>query len=148
MTRALPVCLLVTLSVLVSSCRRPPASEKHSEAMADVPAPTLLATLHAAAREMALDGFQFDKPALGWPGDVGAKSGKDYVTLLLENHYIDAATAKRAENVGVANTSESDPMETALFRIRNPDGTGDTVRKDGKIEPSAPDPPRDPAWLP
>jgi hypothetical protein len=148
MPRALPVCFLVTLSVLFSSCGRPPASEKHSGARADVPASSLLTTLHAAALEMALDGFQFNKPALGWPCDAGAKSGKDYINLLLEYHYIDAAAAKLAEPVIVANTAEPDPMETALFKIRSPDGTENTVRKDGKMEPSAPGPPREPEWLP
>jgi hypothetical protein len=106
---------------------------------------SVLKKLHHAAEEMALDGFQFDKPALGWPHDIRAASRAAYLAVLRENRYL---AEEVAPEIDVANVAEIDPLDTALFRIRDGSGGETVIRKDGVIDPAARMPPRDPAWLP
>jgi hypothetical protein len=106
---------------------------------------SVLKMLHHAAEEMALDGFQFDKPALGWPHDIRAASRAAYLAVLRENRYL---AEEVAPEIDVANVAEIDPLDTALFRIRDGSGGETVIRKDGVIDPAARMPPRDPAWLP
>ncbi len=114
---------------------------------------TILKALHHAAQEMALDGFQFDKPELGWPFDCRATKSSDYLRLLADKGYLAAQDLAVLTDVEIANLSDSDPGETAFAKIqlRN---KSHFIRKDGTLlsesneSQSPPFPPRDPAWLP
>lgn len=109
----------------------------------------ILQTLHHAAQEMALDGFQFDKPELAWPYDCGATNAPEYLRLLVEKGYLAAQDLDCFKNTGIANLGDSDPGETVFAKFSE----GQKVlfiRKDGRFEngPPSPTPPREPAWLP
>ena len=145
--RAPEIVCLVSVSALIifSSCQRSPqpdapAAPPQTEATQDS-----LKKLHHAAEEMALDGFQFDKPELGWPHDVGAKTGAQFLSLL--RSHTDVATFPHEAEVQVANVAETDPLDTALFKFRDASGNETVIRKDGQFAPSA-SPPRYPQWLP
>jgi hypothetical protein len=107
----------------------------------------LLTTLHHAAQEMALDGFQFDRPELGWPFDRGSSSTADHLQSLVQHSYLDAADITHFAEIQIANLSDSDPGETA-FAILPHKGKIHTIRKDGVVDSDSLPPPRDPAWLP
>ena len=118
---------------------------------------SLLTKLHHAAQEMALDGFQFDKKALGWPHDAGMKSAARFLDLLVKNNYLTADDAVAASGLAISNLSDADPGETAFLRSSPGASPIVVVRKDGRIEsfadPAAgdafaPPPPRQPSWLP
>lgn len=120
------------------------------------PGPLAIAELHSGAREMALDGFQFDKPRLAWPFDSGTPTSAAYLELLQQNNRLAPQTAATLASTSIANLSDSDPAETAFASIPAKDGVI-VIRKDGlsrtfpDIPASAtfaPPPPRTPAWLP
>ena len=171
--------LIAVLCVLPACNRRPPPAAPAEQiirqdpikgdrpAKLSVPGPAatfsksadfqLLEKLHHAAQEMALDGFQFDKNALGWPHDAKVKSSAEFVALLVRNNYLTAGDAAAAGRCLVSNLSDSDPGETAF--VRSSPGSFPTVivRKDGKMQrftsaaaadAFAPPPPREPSWLP
>ena len=106
---------------------------------------------------MALDGFQFDKKAFGWPYDAGTKSAAEFLALLVKNSYLTDDDATAASWFAISNLSDSDPGETAFLRTAPSEVTIVIVRKDGQIKSFAnsaacdnfaPPPPRIPAWLP
>jgi hypothetical protein len=110
----------------------------------------ILQTLHRASQEMALDGFQFDKPELGWPLDCRAASTSDYLRLLTENGYLGADDLPLFSEVEIANLSDADPAESPFAKI--PQGKKNFfIRKDGLVVtelPQAQIPKRQPGWLP
>lgn len=110
----------------------------------------ILQTLHRASQEMALDGFQFDKPQLGWPFDCRSTSSSDYLRLLTENGYLGADDLPLFSEVEIANLSDADPAESPFAKI--PQGKKNVfIRKDGLVVtelPQAQTPKRQPAWLP
>jgi hypothetical protein len=114
---------------------------------------TILKALHHASQEMALDGFQFDKPELGWPFDCYATKSSDYLRLLADKGYLAAQDLAVLTDVEIANLSDSDSGETAFAKIQFRTNSH-VIRKDGtllsesnKTQPP-PFPPRDPSWLP
>lgn len=114
---------------------------------------SILKTLHHAAQEMALDGFQFDKPELGWPFDCHASNSPAYLRLLVEKGYLAAQDLDFFRDIEIANLSDADPGGTAFAKIQHRKKTH-LVRKDGGVSIETndtqphPAPPRDPAWLP
>jgi hypothetical protein len=116
----------------------------------------LLSILHHAAQEMALDGFQYDKPDHGWPYDVRSTSSAGYLELLAKNGYIDRNARDKLDGLLISNLSDSDPGETAFFRIEKnrkiqivrKDGTQQTFTDQSMADTFAPPPPRNPSWLP
>ena len=117
----------------------------------------ILSEFHSVAQEMALDGFQFDKPQLAWPFDSGAKTKSAYIEILAQNNRLSPEVAKRIAEISIANLSDSDPGETALASLPAPGGGVVVIRKDGSLQTFddisrstsfAPPPPREPAWLP
>lgn len=110
----------------------------------------ILQTLHRASQEMALDGFQFDKPQLGWPFDCRAASTSDYLRLLTENGYLGADDLSLFSEVEIANLSDADPAESPFAKIHQ-GKKNFFIRKDGAVVSELPQTnpsPRDPAWLP
>jgi hypothetical protein len=119
--------------------------------------PPLPWSVHRAASEMALDGFQSGKKRLAWPYDAGAKTSADYLQLLLREGYLSTDESLRWAEVTVANLSDADPGETAFLKAKQPDGHTFLIVKDGTghlfdshASPDSfpPPPPRTPAWLP
>ncbi|MEN9468407.1 MAG: hypothetical protein RL630_140 [Verrucomicrobiota bacterium] len=110
----------------------------------------ILQTLHRASQEMALDGFQFDKPQLGWPFDCRSASISDYLRRLTENGYFGVDDLSLFSEVEIANLSDADPAESPFAKI--PQGKKMIIiRKDGALVSELPQTqpsPRDPAWLP
>lgn len=158
--------LLALAVALMSACdKKPPAPPPPPHEPISVPrvAPpervegrspeALLGTLHHAAQEMALDGFQFDKPELGWPFDCGASSSSAYLGLLAEKGYLSARDLGLFEEVEISNLSDSDPGGTALAKVALQKKIH-LLRKDGSLSVETdeagifPVPPRDPVWLP
>lgn len=110
----------------------------------------ILQTLHRASQEMALDGFQFDKPQLGWPFDCRSTSTSDYLRLLTENGYLRADDLPLFSEVEIANLSDADPAESPFAKIHQGKKTF-FIRKDGLVVtelPQAQTPKRQPGWLP
>jgi hypothetical protein len=113
----------------------------------------ILQTLHHAAQEMALDGFQFDKPELGWPFDCRASTSSGYLRLLADKGYLAPQDLELFSEVDIANLSDSDPGETAFAKIQLRKKIH-FIQKDGSLLSESNDmqppplPPRDPAWLP
>lgn len=110
----------------------------------------ILQTLHRASQEMALDGFQFDKPQLGWPFDCRSTSTSDYLRRLTENGYLGVDDLSLFFEVEIANLSDADPAESPFAKIHQ-DKKNLFIRKDGLVVtelPQAQHSPRDPAWLP
>jgi hypothetical protein len=108
----------------------------------------ILKTLHHAAQEMALDGFQFDKSELSWPFDCHAPNSPGYLRLLVDKGYLAAQDLVFFKEVEIANLSDSDPGGTIFAKITHEEKVI-FVRKDGLItNSSSPIPPREPAWLP
>ncbi len=113
----------------------------------------ILSTLHHAAQEMALDGFQFDKAELGWPFDCGATNSSAYLQSLAENGYLSPQDLGLFSEVEIANLSDSDPGETAFAKISRQNKIH-LMRKDGSLSleipeaPLSPVPDRNPPWLP
>jgi hypothetical protein len=107
----------------------------------------LLATLHHAAQEMALDGFQFDRPALGWPFDRRSASTSAHLQTLVDHGYLDAADLVHFADIDIANLSDSDPGDTAFAKLTR-QGAAHTIRKDGLVDSNSIEPPRTPTWLP
>lgn len=113
----------------------------------------ILGTLHHASQEMALDGFQFDKPELGWPFDCGASTSIGYLQSLAEKGYLSAQDLSLFEQVEIANLSDSDPGETVFAKVAHQKKIH-LLRKDGSLLVEtdemkiSPLPPREPAWLP
>ncbi len=110
----------------------------------------ILQTLHRASQEMALDGFQFDKPQLGWPFDCRSTSTSDYLHLLTENGYLGADDLPLFSEVEIANLSDADPAESPFAKI--PQGKKNFfIRKDGAVVSELPKnqiSKRQPGWLP
>jgi len=113
--------------------------------------------IHHAAREMALDGFQFGKSHLAWPFDSNTRSAAAYFETLVREGYLEQKNAGGFSGVEISNLSDSDPGETAFLRVRQDGGKILIVRKDGMEEvfstkesasQFAPPPPREPEWLP
>ena len=132
----------------------PPASvetatprETQPERVSETSPAALLATLHHAAQEMALDGFQFDRPELGWPFDRRSPSASAHLQALVEHSRLAAEDLAHFAEIQIANLSDSDPGQTAFARITRK-GKTHTIRKDGLIDSESVPPPRDPAWLP
>jgi hypothetical protein len=122
---------------------RPSPPERVTENSPDA----ILATLHHAAQEMALDGFQFDRRELGWPQDCGAPTTTAYLESLTRHGYLSAQDLVHFAEIEIANLSDSDPGETAFAKLPHK-GKTHLIRKDGRIESTPILPPRDPAWLP
>ena len=106
---------------------------------------------------MALDGFQFDKKALGWPHDAKVNSSGDFIAMLVKNNYLPADDIVEASGFMVSNLSDSDPGETAFLRTVSGISPTVVLRKDGQcksfrdfaaIESFALSPSHEPAWLP
>ena len=112
----------------------------------------ILSTLHHAAQEMALDGFQFDKAELGWPFDCGAPNSSAYLQSLAENGYLSPQDLGLFSEVEIANLSDSDPGETAFAKISRQNKIH-LLRKDGSLSAEKPEatlsplPARNPPWL-
>lgn len=139
-------CLVSVLALIVfSSCQRSPQTETPPAPAQTAEEQDVLKKLHHAAEEMALDGFQFDKPELGWPHDVGAKTSADFLALLHSGN--DSVSLPPEASVTVANVAETDPLDTALFKLRDPNGHETVIRKDGQFAPASL-PNRNPPWLP
>lgn len=139
-------CLVSVLALIVfSSCKRSPQTDAPPAQAQTAAAQDVLKKLHHAAEEMALDGFQFDKPELGWPHDVGAKTSADFLARLHSGN--DPIPLPPEASVTVANVSETDPLDTALFKLRDPNGHETVIRKDGQFAPASL-PNRNPPWLP
>jgi len=105
----------------------------------------LLQTLHHAAQEMALDGFQFDKAELGWPRDRGSQSSNDHLQSLANNGYLSPEDLPLFTEIDIANLSDSNPGESAFAKIQT---RGETlvIRKDGQITSAAVN--KQTIWLP
>lgn len=139
-------CLVSVLALIVfSSCNRSPQTEPPPAPAQTAAAQDVLKKLHHAAEEMALDGFQFDKPELGWPHDVGAKTSADFLARLHSGN--DPVSPLPDASVTVANVAETDPLDTALFKFRDLSGHETVIRKDGQFAPASL-PNRNPPWLP
>ncbi len=97
---------------------------------------------------MALDGFQFDKPELGWPFDCRAKSASGYLALLADKGYLAKEDLPLFSEVEIANLSDSDPGDSAFALFAGSKNLL-VVRKDGQIFSieEKPKPSREPAWL-
>ena len=110
----------------------------------------ILQTLHRASQEMALDGFQFDKPQLGWPFDCRAASTSDYLRLLTENGYLGANDLPLFSEVEIANLSDAEPAEAPFAKIHQ-GKKNFFIRKDGAVVSELPQPQtpkRQPGWIP
>ncbi|MFZ9964482.1 MAG: hypothetical protein ACO3GO_04680 [Terrimicrobiaceae bacterium] len=155
------ITLLAAAIVLIPACEKkqsapppPPAApsfprEAPPERISKKTPEAILQTLHHAAQEMALDGFQFDKPDLGWPYDCRASTSSGYLALLAEKGYLAKEDLGLFNEIEIANLSDSDPGDSAFAVI--PQGkTFLFVLKDGHISnsPEKPKSSRDPAWLP
>ena len=164
----IPVIPLLGLTVaLVAGCEKkqpapspPPPAETPSfprvatpERVEDKTPQAILGTLHHAAQEMALDGFQFDKPDLGWPFDCRASSSSGYLQLLAEKGYLSPQDLGLFKNVEITNLSDSDPGGTILAKVAHQKKIH-LLRKDGSLSIESdeaailPMPPREPVWLP
>lgn len=139
-------CLVSVLALIVfSSCKRSPQTEPPPAPAQTAAAQDVLKKLHHAAEEMALDGFQFDKPELGWPRDVGAETSADFLARLHSGNA--TISLPPGSSIAVANVAETDPLDTALFKFRDSSGHETVIRKDGQLAPASP-PNRNPPWLP
>jgi hypothetical protein len=110
----------------------------------------ILQTLHRASQEMALDGFQFDKPQLGWPFDCRSTSTSDYLRRLTESGYLGADDLSLFFEVEIANLSDADPAESPFAKIHQ-GKKNFFIRKDGAVVSELPQPQtpkRQPGWLP
>lgn len=107
----------------------------------------LLATLHHAAQEMALDGFEFDRAEFGWPFDRRSTSASAHLHALVGHGYLAAADLSHFADIQIANLSDSDPAGTAFAKI-SLKGNTHSIRKDGLVDSDSTAPPREPAWLP
>ncbi|MCX6962087.1 MAG: hypothetical protein NTZ08_06520 [Verrucomicrobia bacterium] len=155
------VCLLTA-----TACRK---SQTPTEP--DVPAPNPISnavsapdfsrnalSIHHAAQEMALDGFQFGKNHLGWPYEVSANSAAGYFEKLIREGFLPSEAGEWSDQEWmIANLSDADSGETAFLKLVQPDKTILLVRKDGQwavfrdetgAAAFAKTPSRDPAWLP
>jgi hypothetical protein len=153
--------LLVAAMALIPACDKkptpqPPASptpsspgEAPPERITKKTPEAILQALHHAAQEMALDGFQFDKPDLGWPFDCCAASASSYLALLADKGYLAKEDLPLFSEVEIANLSDSDPGDSA-FALIHQGKKFLVILKDGRISSAAEKPKssRDPAWLP
>jgi len=154
------ITLLAGLLVCLAACEKKqpaPPPEKHvlpreapPERVGKKSPEAILQTLHHAAQEMALDGFQFDKPELGWPFDCRASTSSGYLRLLADKGYLAPQDLELFAEVDIANLSDSDPGETAFAKIEFRKKIH-FIQKDGTLlstsNETPPFPPRDPAWL-
>jgi len=157
------ITLLAGLLVCLASCEKkqpapPPEKlvfprEVPPERIGKSSPEAILQTLHHGAQEMALDGFQFDKPELGWPFDCRASNSSGYLRLLADKGYLAQQDLELLSEVDIANLSDSDPGETTFAKIQHRRKIY-FIRKDGSLlsestgMPPTPSPSRDPAWLP
>jgi hypothetical protein len=153
--------LLVAAMALIPACDKkptpqPPASptpsspgEAPPERITKKTPEAILQALHQAAQEMALDGFQFDKPDLGWPFDCRATTSSGYLSLLADKGSLAKEDLPLFSEVEIANLSDSDPGDSA-FAVIQQGKTFLAILKDGRISSAAEKPKsaRDPAWLP
>jgi hypothetical protein len=149
-----------------NACRKSPTPIEP-----DVPAPNQVSnavpapdfsrkalSIHHAAQEMALDGFQFGKNNLGWPYEVGANSAAGYFEKLTREGFLPSEAGEWSDQEWmIANLSDADSGETAFLKLVQPDKAILLVRKDGQwavfrdengAAAFAKTPPRDLAWLP
>jgi hypothetical protein len=105
----------------------------------------LLKTLHHAAQEMALDGFQFDKPELGWPRDHGSQSASAHLQALANNGYISPEDLPLFAEIDIANLGDSNPGESPFAKIPSR-GESLVIRKDGQLTTEATT--EETSWLP
>ena len=161
--RSQAITLLAGLLACLASCeKKQPATPSENPAFPrDIPPErihksspeTILRTLHHAAQEMALDGFQFDKPELGWPFDCRASNSSGYLRLLADKGYLAPQDLELLSEVDIANLSDSDPGETAFAKIQQRKKIY-FIQKDGSLlsesngKQPPPSPSCDPAWLP
>jgi hypothetical protein len=149
-----------------SACRKsPPPTEADfptpKPVSHDAPAPDFsrqALSIHHAAQEMALDGFQLGKNHLGWPYEISANSAAAYIEKLIREGFLRSEAGEWSDQEWmIANLSDADSGETAFLKLVQPDMTILLVRKDGKwavfrdetgASPFATTPPREPAWLP
>jgi hypothetical protein len=152
--------------LMASACRKSPTPIEP-----DVPAPNQVSnavpvpdfsrkalSIHHAAQEMALDGFQFGKNNLGWPYEVSANSAAGYFEKLTREGFLPSEAGECSDQEWmIANLSDADSGETAFLKLVQPDKAILLVRKDGQwavfrdetgAAAFAKTPPRDPAWLP
>ena len=157
------ITLLAGLLVCLAACEKkqpapPPEKtvltrEVPPERVGEKSPEAILQTLHHAAQEMALDGFQFDKPELGWPFDCRASTSSGYLRLLADKGYLAPQDLELFSDVDISNLSDSDPGETAFAKIQFRKKIY-FIQKDGSLLSESngmqppPLPPRDPAWLP
>ena len=160
-TQTLPIliaCAAQIAATVFSGCEKktpPPVSpapaeissvrETPPERVTETSPDALLASLHHAAQEMALDGFQFDKKHLGWPRDRGSQSASAHLQALVDHGYLAAADIAHFADIDIANLGDSDPGESAFAKIPTRGGIL-VIRKDGQILNAPANP--DPAWLP
>lgn len=154
----IPLAALVC-AVAISACENkqpppePPAQtekttlrETPPDRVTETSPAAILATLHHAAQEMALDGFQFDRPELGWPFDRRSPSASAHIQALIEHGYLASSDLSHFAEIEISNLSDSDPGETAFAKISRK-GKTHTIRKDGKVDSESTPPQHDPAWL-
>ncbi len=96
----------------------------------------LLQALHHASQEMALDGFQFDKPGLGWPRDRGSQSASGHLQALASHGYLSADDLPLFAEIDIANLGDSNPGESAFAQIQT---RGETlvIHKNGQLSTAA-----------
>ena len=140
---ALWAALLLALPTACEKKTPPPAPAGASDSRDSNPArvlgkspAALLQALHHAAQEMALDGFQFDKPGLGWPRDRGSRSASDHLQALASRDYLSPGDLAFFADIDIANLGDSDPGESAFAKIPT---RGETlvIRKDGQLATDA-----------
>ena len=142
--------------------RSPPPPTRSSNVLSffKVSPPDLSSTasrIHEAAQEMAVEAFASGKPEHGWPADAGASTTQDYIELLIKHSFLEPTSGALPEGLRIANLSDSDPGDTVFLAMPIHGGGELVLRKDGvsrtfpRSEDGprfAPQPPREPAWLP
>lgn len=107
--------------------------------------------------EMGLDAFQFARPRVGWPADLGPSSAAAFLQAAQNANYLTPDEMKKLQSVRIANVSDNDRLNTRLLEWKRSDGSLVVVRKDGTsgefaspadADAFAPLPARDPVWLP
>ncbi len=107
--------------------------------------------------EMGLDAFQFARPGVGWPADLGSSSSAVFLQAAQNANYLTPDEVKSLHSVRIANVSDNDLLNTRLLEWKRSDVSLVVVRKDGTssefssasdADAFAPLPARDPVWLP
>lgn len=109
---------------------------RHPGSAPDSPPEALLRALHHASQEMALDGFQFDKPDLGWPRDRGSQSASGHLRALASHGYLSDDDLPLFAPIDIANLSDSNPGESVFAKIQTR-GEILVIHKNGRLSPAA-----------